>query len=142
MWRFYLAVVLAWAILMPPLFTEGACTAEFDAETARIATDGERIRTVDSAMRYWASRHQPVQLLTRDDCRRAKPRFLASCGAGPLVIARVPVRNTLCRIYRDSEILVQLQYDDFSRLSRVATDMAPFKSLPIPYTGITLHWAR
>ena len=142
MWRFYLAVFVAWLILVPPLFTDGACTEEFDAEAERIGTDGERIRTVDSALQYWASRNQPVQLLTRDDCRRAKPRFLAYCGAGPLVIARVPVRNAVCRIYRDSEILVQLQYDDFGRLSRVATDMAPFKSLNLPYTGITLHWAR
>lgn len=142
MWRFYLAVALIWLILLPPLFTDGACTAEFDVEAATIGTDGPRILTVDAARQYWASRHQPIAVLTRDDCRRVKPRFLAQCGAGTLVIAKVPVRNAVCRIYRDGDILVQLQYDDFGRLARVATDMAPFKSLHIPYTSISLHWAR
>src|SRR4051812_7248431 len=142
MWRFYLAVVLAWLILLPPMFTAGACTAEFDTETTRITTDTSSFRTLDAALHYWASRNQPITVLGRDDCRRAKPRFLAYCGSGPLVIAKVPVRNLVCRIYRDSEILVQLQYDDLGRLDRVATDMAPYKTLPIPFTGITLHWAR
>ena len=56
--------------------------------------------------------------------------------------ARVPVKNQLCRLYRDSEVKVQLQYDERGSLLRMATDMDPYKSLPIPFVGITLHWAR
>ena len=142
MWRFYLAVVVAWIVLLPPVFTGGACTAEFDAEAARISAESARIGTLDASERYWASRSQPIAVLTRDDCRRAKPRFLAHCGSGPLVIAKVPVKNPICRIYRDSEIAVHLQYDELGRLATVATDMAPYKSLHIPFTDITFHWAR
>ena len=142
MWRVYAAIVLAWVLLMPPLFTDGACTAEFNAEASRIEADVPRIRTYDAAMHYWAERHQPVAIVTQDDCRRAKPRFLSSCGSGPLVYAKVPVRNLVCRIYRDDEIKVQLHYDEHGRLARIATDMDPFKSLPIPFTNITVHWAR
>ena len=142
MWRIYAAIALAWLLLMPPLFTGGDCTAEFDAEAARIEADMPRIRTYDAAMQYWGERHQPVAVVTPDDCRRAKPRFLSSCGSGPLVYAKVPVRNTICRIYRDPEIKVQLHYDEHGRLMRIATDMDPFKSLPIPFTHTTIHWAR
>jgi hypothetical protein len=39
-------------------------------------------------------------------------------------------------------VRVQLQYDERDRLVRVATDMSPFKSLPLPFIGVTLHWAR
>jgi len=60
MWRVYAATVLAWILLVPPLFTDGACTAEFDAEAARIEADMPRIRTYDAAMKYWGERHQPV----------------------------------------------------------------------------------
>jgi hypothetical protein len=30
-WRFYAAVALVWLALSPPLFTNGVCSAEFDA---------------------------------------------------------------------------------------------------------------
>jgi hypothetical protein len=142
MWRFYTALGIAWLILLPPLFTGGACTAEFDAEAAGVTGESTRIRTLEAGLQYWASRRQPVLQLSPDDCRRAKPRYLSHCGSGTLVVARVPVKNLVCRIYRDQEILVQLQYDEFGRLARVSTDMAPYKSLPIPFTSTTLYWAR
>ena len=142
MWRLYALVVAVWLALLPPLFTAGACTAQFEGEATRLQADGARIRTVDSALQYWNDRNQPVATLTPEQCLRAKPRFLSRCGSGTLVYVRVPVQNQVCRLYRDSEIKIQLQYDEFGRLARTATDMGPFKSLPIPFTDIALHWAR
>ena len=52
------------------------------------------------------------------------------------------MKNTICRVYRDDEIRVQLQYDDRGRLDCVQTDMSPFHSLPVPFLDYTIHWAR
>jgi hypothetical protein len=141
-WRVYALFVLAWVVLLPPFFTDGACTAQFDAESDRLKSDTARVRTVEAAVRYWSSRSLPVATLTVDECRQAKPRFLSRCGSGTLVFVRVPVGNQVCRIYRDGEIKVQLQYDEYGRLAQMATDMNPFKSFPIPFTSMALHWAR
>jgi hypothetical protein len=76
-----------------------------------------------------------------EQCRRAKPRWLQSCGGGPIVHARVPVRNIVCKLYRDDEIRVRLFYDERGRLTQTQFDMNPYKSLPL-VGGIVLHWAR
>jgi hypothetical protein len=36
MWRTYALIELVWAVLMPPFFTGGACTAQFDEEADRL----------------------------------------------------------------------------------------------------------
>lgn len=140
--RLLAVVALVWLALMPPLFTGGACTREFDDEGTRIEKDARSIASPGLASSYWSARNIPYSVVSREQCRRAKPRFLQNCGDGPLVYARVPVGNAICSLYRDSEILVQLQYDGRNRLARTQVDMRPFKSLAIPFTGITLHWAR
>ena len=140
--KILIPVAIAWIALMPPLFTDGACTAEFNQESARLEKDGKSLRSSVLADTYWRERSVAHVVLSVDQCRKAKPRFLARCGDGPLVVAKVPVKDTICRIYRDDEIRVVLQYDDRDRLSRLQVDMNPFKSLPIPFTGLMLHWAR
>jgi hypothetical protein len=142
MWRFYAAVVLVWLALAPPLFTGGACSAEFDDENARLARDGNQLVSAESAKKYFQSRGVPVSLITLDRCRQVKPRFLSRCGSGPLVYAEVPVNNKICRFYRDDTIKVQLQYGERGRWAGLATDMAPFKSLPIPLTSKAIDWGR
>ena len=142
MWRVYVLIVIAWVVLLPPFFTAGACTAQFDAESDKLKSDASRIRTVEAALQYWASRSMPIATLSAEECHKAKPRFLSRCGSGPLVFVKVPVENQVCRVYRDSEIKVQLQYDEYGRLVRMATDMNPFKSFPVPFTSTVLHWAR
>jgi hypothetical protein len=142
MWRFYAALALLGVTLSPPLFTAGACTAEYESQAARIEADRAALRTPESAMNYWRSRLIPAALLTPEDCRRAKPSFLDRCGPGPLVYARVPVNNWVCRLYRDDEVRVQLRYDDPGRLLRIQTDMNPFKLVRLPYVDTTVYWAR
>ncbi|HUL95140.1 MAG TPA: hypothetical protein VLT89_03955 [Usitatibacter sp.] len=140
--KLLLAVAFVWAALMPPLFTDGACTAEFDAENARLDRDRESLKTAALAEAYWRGRAVAHAVLSTDDCRKRKPRNLESCGDGPLIIAKVPVMNLVCRVYRDDEIAIWLQYDARDRLVRQQADMSPYKSLPIPFTGRAIHWAR
>lgn len=134
-------VAVAWLALLPPLFTDGACTREFDAEAARIEADGAKLKTPASAAEYLRAHGIAHVVASVDDCRRAKPRWLQSCGGGPIIHATVPVKNAVCRLYRDDEIRVRLFYDERDRLSRTQVDMEPYKSLPLA-GGVTLHWAR
>lgn len=142
MWRFYAAVALVWLVLAPPLFTGGACSEEFEAENVRLAREGRTLQRAESARDYFRGRGVPVSLITPDQCRQVKPRFLARCGAGPLVYAKVPVKNKVCSFYRDDSIQVQLQYNERGFLAAFNTEMAPFKSLPIPFTSSAIHWGR
>lgn len=136
-----LGLVVVWLALMPPLFTQGACTREFDAESARVSSDASRLKDSDAAVRYWTERRVPFSVMSLEQCRRAKPRWLHSCSGGPIVQARVPVSNAVCSLYRDDEIRVRLLYDERDRLGRVQLEMNPYKSLPL-VGDTTLHWAR
>ena len=136
-----LLLVVVWLALMPPLFTNGACTNEFDAEATRIGRDVAKLSSPEAASRYWSSRNVSHSVVPVEQCRRAKPRWLQSCGGGPIVHAKVPVTNAVCGIYRDDEIRVRLFYDERDRLVQTQFDMNPYKSLPLA-GGVTLHWAR
>jgi hypothetical protein len=138
--KLVLAAIVVW-LALTPLFTDGACTREFDAEAARIAKDVAKLGSPEAASRYWSGRNVPHAVVPVEQCRRAKPRWLQSCGGGPIIHARVPVQNAVCSLYRDDEIRVRLFYDERDRLAQTQFDMNPFKSLPL-VGGITLHWAR
>lgn len=135
-------LALVWIALLPPLFTAGACTAEFNQVLSQLSGNQTSLSSPALAQAYWNLRRIPNSVISADQCRRAKPRFIDTCGVGPLVYAVVPVQNNICRIYRDGSIRIQLQYDERARLTRVVTEMNPFKSLPLPWVGVTLHWAR
>lgn len=139
--KLLLGVAIAWAALMPPLFTHGACTAEYEAENARLEHERDSIKTPGSADAWYSARSVPHVTLSVDECRHRKPRSLSRCGDGPLVVANVPVSNLVCRIYRDDRVAVMLQYDSRDRLVRVESEMSPFKSLPLPWGG-AIDWAR
>lgn len=140
--KILIVVVVAWVALAPPLFTDGACTAEFDHASTQLDRDQKSLGSSKIADDYFRERSVPHQVISADQCRKAKPRFLSRCGDGPLLVARVPVKNSICRIYRDDEISVRLQYDERDRLQRMVLDMSPYKSLPIPFTDAAIHWAR
>lgn len=142
MLKLALAVALVWLALMPPLFTDGACTREFEAEFRRVDADRQALPTLSAARIYWQSRGVEHRVLTLEQCRRARLEFIEQCGPGPMIYATVPVANPVCRVYRDGTIKVQMHFTDRERLARVNVDMAPYRSLPVPYTQHTLHWAR
>ncbi|MEZ5566629.1 MAG: hypothetical protein R3F24_14480 [Gammaproteobacteria bacterium] len=142
MWKFFALLIVVWLGLMPPFFTEGACNAELKTESDRINADADTLTSSAVAVQYWKRRSIPQVLVSREQCLRVKPRYLTECGGGPLVYARIPVKNKICRIYRDDEIKVRLQFDYLDRLTHITAEMSPYKSLPIPFTGKTIHWAR
>jgi hypothetical protein len=100
------------------------------------------LSTPQSAVQYWQDRAVAPTVIPEEQCRKVKPRFLADCGNGPLIYVRVPVENRICRLYRDDEVKIQIQYDERNHPVRIAVDMDPFKSIPLPFIGVTLHWAR
>jgi len=142
MLRLFALVLLAWLLLLPPFFTDGACTAEFDMQASRLQADRAAFTSPSLASAYWSARQVPHTVLSPQQCKQARPRYVEFCSAGAVVYATVPVRNKVCRFYRDDEIRIQLQYDAKDRLARMQTDMHPYKSLPLPFVGRTLHWGR
>jgi hypothetical protein len=140
--KLLIAVGVVWAALTPPLFTNGACTAEFEREASRLEQDRAALRSSTDAAAYFRQRSVPHAVLSADQCRSRKPRQLERCGEGPLVVAKIPVKHAVCRLYRDDEISAWLQYDARDGLVRQQLDMNPYRSLPIPFTAMAIHWAR
>ena len=142
MLRLILVLALVWLALIPPFFTHGACTAEFNGVARQIQDNKPALASPASAQAYWSSMHVPVQVISADRCRMSKPRFLDSCGPGDLLYIAVPVQNKVCRFYRDSDVRVQLQYDDRGRLRQLQADMKPFKLFSLPWLGVELYWGK
>lgn len=142
MWPLLVVLALIWAAMLPPFFTDGACTAELQAESDRVNAAADGWTTARAAIDYWASRGVPLDVITAERCQRVKPRFLAECGNGPLLVAHAPVQDRICRLYRDDEIQVRLQFDERERLARITTVMDPFRTLPVPFSDRKLHWGR
>jgi hypothetical protein len=138
----YVLVILAlgWLAFLPPFFTHGACDAEYQQERTEVASNHGAFASVALARSYWQSRAVPVSVLSPDQCDHLRLKFLDTCAPGPLIYAAVPVKNRVCRFYRDDSVTVQLGYDELGRLQRVETDMKPSKSLTLPFVG-TLYWA-
>ena len=139
--RYFLVIlVLVWLALMPPFFTHGSCDAEFQQARAEVASNHSSFASVELATSYWHSKGVPVSVLTPNQCSHSVLKFLDSCGPGSLVYAAVPVKNNVCRFYRDDSITVQLGYDEHGQLERLETDMKPAKSLTLPFLGL-INWA-
>jgi hypothetical protein len=142
MTRIILGIALIWAILMPPFFTDGACTAEFDQVARQIQDNKPSLSSPASALSYWNSLHVPIQVISAERCRISKPRFVEDCGRGDLLYVTVPIKNKVCHFYRDSDDRIQLQYDDRGRLRQLQADMKPFKYFSVPWLGHDLYWGK
>jgi hypothetical protein len=140
--RVLVAIALVWLVLMPPFFTDGACTAEFDNVARRIQENKPSLVSFASAREYWNSAHVSVQEISAAQCRVSRPRFVDSCGPGDLLYVAVPIQNKVCHFYRDSDVRVQLKYDDRGRLRQLQADMKPFKYFSFPWLGVKLYWAK
>ena len=142
MTRAILGIALIWAILMPPFFTNGACTAEFDQVARQIQDNKPALSSPASALSYWNSLHMPIQVISAERCRISKPRFVEDCGRGDLLYVTVPIKNKVCHFYRDSAVRIQLHYDDRGRLRQLQADMKPFKYFSFPWLRHDLNWGR
>lgn len=141
MLRLLLVVGLIWVALLPPIFTAGACTAEYEAAAALLHANRQQMRSPADALQFLQARALQPTLLSAEDCARSKPRFLQQCSSGSLVYAEVPVRNRICRFYRDDATRIQLYYDRRDRLIRVLSEMNPYKYLPLPWGG-SIDWGK
>jgi hypothetical protein len=140
--RVFLGIALIWVVLMPPFFTDGACTAEFDKVARDIQENKPSFGSLASAQAFWSSTPASVQVISAARCRVLRPRFVDSCGPGDLLYVSVPIQNRICRYYRDSEVRVRFQYDDRGRLRQLQADMKPFKFFSFPWLGMKLYWAK
>jgi len=120
---------LAW---MPPLFTGGACTAEFDALSNQLQQSRAQILTLSAAESYLAAQGVHYQSLTDQQCEASTLSDIVSCPGGTLIIGSVPVRNRICHYYRDASVRFQLGFNHFSQLVRIQTDMNPYHKLKLP----------
>lgn len=138
---FLVMLAVAWLALMPPLFTGGACSAEFDRANAWVEAQRQALSTPDAAVAALEAQGASAVLTSNQQCRLVKPRHVQHCDFGALVRAEWPVTHRVCSIYRDDNVKISLTYDNRLRLARIETDMAPYKSLPLP-GGFVVHWAR
>jgi hypothetical protein len=136
---FVLLVLLA---PLPPLFTNGACTAEFE----RASGDLERLRsellTLSAATSYLSAHHLAYATVSSERCERSPPRDVQVCPGGPILIVAVPVENRICRYYRDTTIRQQLGFNHAEQLVRLQTDMNPFHYLKVPLLNTEVNWAK
>jgi hypothetical protein len=132
-----IAAVLA---LLPPFFTRGACTAEFDASADALTQARPQLTTLESAQSYLSSNAMPFTKVSAELC----PRWpgIEACEDGPVLLVHVPVKNTVCRYYRSGSIQVQLSFNRRSQLVHYAVDMPPYHFLKLPMVGIEISWAK
>src|SRR5258708_12274903 len=106
--RVLAVVALLWVALLRPLFRDGAGTAEFDREASQLAVNRKSLASPTLAQAYWSSRQLPFSMVSSEQCRRAKPRFVEVGGSGVLVYAVLPVQNRLFHFYLDDAITIHL----------------------------------
>jgi hypothetical protein len=139
---FYLVVIAGIAALIPPFFTHGTCTAEFDAVSDDVQRARPGLLTLSDAEHYLAQHGIGYQLLSAERCESAAPPDVVSCPGGPLLLGTVPVRNWVCRYYRDANVRVQLGFNSRSQLVIIQTDMNPYKILRLPGLNFELDLAK
>jgi len=136
-----LLVVGAIALGLPPFFTDGACTAEFDAASAAVQRMRPEIGTVSLARPYLESHVMSYQVVPPERCESWARREEYVCPGGPVFLIAVPVKNKVCRYYRDDSIRIQFGFNGKQQLVRIQTDMKPFKFLKLPH-GVEVDWAK
>ncbi len=137
-----LAVVGLWLALLPPFFTHGACDAEFAEATALLERARPQLLTFSAARSFLAASGLPFQVLSAQTCEDAPPREVEVCAGGPALLSGVPVKNRVCRLYRDDRTHLQLGFNESGQLVRIETDMKPAHFLKVPFTEVRLDWAR
>jgi hypothetical protein len=130
------------AAMLPPFFTHGACTAEFDSASSALEGLRSRITTLAQAQTYFTSQAVPFRLLSAQRCESAPPRDVEVCPGGPILLMAEPVKDSVCRYYRDDSIRLQMGFNSSLQLVRIQSDMNPYRILRLPIAGYELDWAK
>ncbi|MBV9343367.1 MAG: hypothetical protein JOZ03_00070 [Gammaproteobacteria bacterium] len=136
---FLIVVLLA---PLPPFFTNGACTAEFEQASSTFQQMRGEMRTLSAATDYLTAHHMPYATVTQERCEQAPPRDVEYCPGGPILVLSVPVRNVVCRYYRDATIRQQFGFNGHQQLVHLQTDMNPFRFRKLPFLDIELDWGK
>jgi hypothetical protein len=135
-------LVLGALALVPPFFTHGACTAEFEAASDALEHQRPRMGTLERAEDYLKSQALSFKILTAERCSLSPPRDVEVCPGGPMLLVKLPVKNATCRYYRDDTIRLQIGFNKQAQLVHLQTDMNPYRMLKIPLIGLEVDWAR
>jgi hypothetical protein len=135
------SAALVLALLAVPLFTGGRCTAEFDTLADRLEGARPQLLTLTAAQQYLSAHALAYRQLTGTLCEQSPPKDVETCP--PMLLwGSVPVRDPVCRYYRDSTIRFQLAFNSLGQLIRLQTDMNPYRKLRFPGLDWELQFAR
>jgi hypothetical protein len=139
---FFLLVAAGIAAFLPPFFTHGACTAEFDAVSDRLEAARPALLTLARAQEYLAVQRMAYQTISAQQCEAVRPREVETCPSGVLLLGAVPVNDRVCRYYRDDSVRFQLSYNIRNQLIHMQTDMHPYRILRFPLTDFEIDVAK
>lgn len=137
-----LLIIAGVLALLPPFFTHGACTAEYNAASDAIEHVRSRLATLEDAQAYLKSQALAYNLLTADQCRSFPPAWVDVCPGGPTLLVEIPVKNRVCHYYRDGSVHIQLGFDRYLQLVRLQTDMSPYHFVKLPWLDFEVDWAK
>jgi hypothetical protein len=137
-----LLIVGAVIALLPPFFTQGACTSEFDAASGAFERQRPELATLTRAQAYLADHAMTYRVLTAERCESSPPRDVDVCPGGPLLLVKLPIKNRICRYYRDDSVRLQLGFNASLQLVRIQSDMNPFRMLKLPMLNLEVDWAK
>jgi len=138
----FLLVACGIAALLPPLFTHGACTAEFNAVSDLLESARPEILTLSRARQFLATHGMAYQTLSAQQCQAVRPREVELCPSGELLLGAVPVTNQVCRYYRDDSVRFQLAFNLNRQLIHIQTDMHPYRMLKFPMIDFEIDFAK
>jgi hypothetical protein len=128
-------VLVALAALLPPFITRGACTEEFDEVASLLEGARPQLLTLAAAQQFLAKHGLAYRLVSAESCESTPQRDVEGCPGGALLLGSVPVRNPVCRFYRDSSVRFHLGFNPHEQLVRIQADMNPYGRILIPYFG-------
>jgi|HubBroStandDraft_1064217.scaffolds.fasta_scaffold635328_2 hypothetical protein len=126
-------------LLLPPVFTHGTCTAEFDAVAELLEHGRPEMLTLPAAQRYLDAHALAYRVISAERCESAPLRDVETCPGGPLLLGAVPVKDRICRYYRDSTVRFQLGFNTRSQLVHIQTDMNPYGIVRLPLSSVELY---
>lgn len=137
-----LLVIAGILAALPPFFTRGTCTAEFNAASDAIQQARPRLANLEDARAYLRSKGLLYRTLTAQHCASSPPPGVQICPGGPVLLVDIPVKNRVCRYYRDGSTHVQLGFDSDLQLAHMQMDMRPYHMLKLSFIGVELDWAK
>jgi hypothetical protein len=129
-------------IFLPPLFTHGACTSEFDAVGDLLEHSRGELLTLPQAEAFLKTHRLAYEELSAERCESWHPADVLECPSGVLLLGVVPVSNRICRYYRDNNVRFQLGFNNHSQLIRIQTDMNPYRILKLPVVDLEIEVAK